>query len=65
MTQQTFPITGSIRAPQTRVAVLPIKVWDGDLICNNRVGTVAEIPLLTRNVNRYRTDFPSVPLITP
>jgi predicted nucleic acid-binding protein len=26
---------------------------------------VAEIPLLTRDVNRYRTYFPSVPLITP
>jgi predicted nucleic acid-binding protein len=25
----------------------------------------AEIPLLTRDVNRYRTYFPSVPLITP
>jgi predicted nucleic acid-binding protein len=26
---------------------------------------VAKIPLLTRDVNRYRTYFPSVPLITP
>jgi predicted nucleic acid-binding protein len=26
---------------------------------------VAEIPLLTRDVNRYRTYFPSVQLITP